>query len=111
MGGFCLVLDGWCRSMPRRGRTGAVWCPESPMETQGRPCDLRAFAVVVTRMSTPWMTRGPDMKHWGETKEIVERIVAFAGAGRRAAMATVVRIEGSSYRRPGARLLVQDDGV
>ena len=50
------------------------------------------------------------MKHWCETKEIVERIVALAAGGRRAAIATVVRVEGSSYRRPGARLLVQDDG-
>jgi xanthine dehydrogenase accessory factor len=50
------------------------------------------------------------MKHWRETKEIVERVVALAADGRRAAIATVVRVEGSSYRRPGARLLVQDDG-
>jgi len=51
------------------------------------------------------------MKHWRETQEIVERVVALAADGRRAAIATVVRIEGSSYRRPGARLLIQDDGV
>jgi xanthine dehydrogenase accessory factor len=50
------------------------------------------------------------MKHWRETKEIVDRVVALAAAGRRAAIATVVRIEGSSYRRPGARLLIEDDG-
>jgi len=51
------------------------------------------------------------MKHWRETQEIVERVVALAADGRRAAIATVVRIEGSSYRRPGARLLIQDDGL
>jgi len=51
------------------------------------------------------------MKHWRETQEIVERVVALAADGRRAAIATVVQIEGSSYRRPGARLLIQDDGL
>jgi xanthine dehydrogenase accessory factor len=50
------------------------------------------------------------MKHWRETKEIVERVIALAADGRRAAIATVVRVEGSSYRRPGARLLIQNDG-
>jgi xanthine/CO dehydrogenase XdhC/CoxF family maturation factor len=50
------------------------------------------------------------MKHWRETAEIVDRAIALAAAGRRAALATVVRIEGSSYRRSGAKLLVQDDG-
>ena len=50
------------------------------------------------------------MKHWRETKEIVARVVALAAEARQAAIATVVRIEGSSYRRPGARLLIEDDG-
>jgi xanthine/CO dehydrogenase XdhC/CoxF family maturation factor/CTP:molybdopterin cytidylyltransferase MocA len=50
------------------------------------------------------------MKHWLETAEIVDRVVALALAGRRAAIATVIRIEGSSYRRPGAKLLIEDDG-
>jgi xanthine dehydrogenase accessory factor len=50
------------------------------------------------------------MKHWRETSEIVERIVALASEGRGAAIATVVRIEGSSYRRAGAKLLIEDDG-
>lgn len=50
------------------------------------------------------------MKHWRETAEIAARVVALASAGRRAAIATVIRIEGSSYRRPGAKLLIEDDG-
>src|SRR6478735_4835302 len=29
---------------------------------------------------------------------------------RRAAIATIVRVKGSSYRRPGARMLITDDG-
>ena len=35
---------------------------------------------------------------------------AFA-AGKRTALATVVQVEGSSYRRPGARMLVTEDGL
>lgn len=50
------------------------------------------------------------MKHWQETAEILARLVAEAEAGRRAALATVVRIGGSAYRRPGAKLLVREDG-
>src|SRR5262249_3784751 len=50
------------------------------------------------------------MKHWRETSEIVERTIVLASAGRRAAIATVVRIDGSAYRRPGARFLIEDDG-
>ena len=50
------------------------------------------------------------MKHWQETSQIVSRIAELAAAGRRAAMATVVRIDGSAYRRPGAKLLVEEGG-
>jgi xanthine dehydrogenase accessory factor len=50
------------------------------------------------------------MKHWRETSEIVERTIALASANRRAALATVVRIDGSAYRRPGAKFLIEDDG-
>ena len=50
------------------------------------------------------------MKHWKETGEIIERVLGLAATGRRAAIATVVRIRGSSYRRPGAKFLVEDDG-
>ncbi len=50
------------------------------------------------------------MKHWKETAEILARAARLREAGRRAAVATVVRIEGSAYRRPGARFLVEEDG-
>lgn len=46
-------------------------------------------------------------------KEIRDILSAFAKAqreGKRSALATVVLVEGSSYRRPGARMLVTDDG-
>jgi xanthine dehydrogenase accessory factor len=47
-------------------------------------------------------------------KEITEIISAFEEAcrsGRQTALATVVHVDGSSYRRPGARMLVTDEGV
>src|SRR5262245_384235 len=50
------------------------------------------------------------MKHWKETGEIVSRVADLAAAGRRAAVATAIRISGSSYRRPGAKFLVEDEG-
>jgi xanthine dehydrogenase accessory factor len=47
------------------------------------------------------------------TKEINEIITAHKQAqqkGMKTALATVVYVEGSSYRRPGARMLVEEDG-
>jgi xanthine dehydrogenase accessory factor len=47
------------------------------------------------------------------TKEIVNILTAFKAAqqeGRQAVLATVVHVEGSSYRMPGARMLVEDSG-
>jgi xanthine dehydrogenase accessory factor len=46
-------------------------------------------------------------------KDIVELIGAFEEAqrlGMQTALATVVHVDGSSYRRPGARMLVDDTG-
>ena len=50
------------------------------------------------------------MNHWKETAEVLARLDELAAAGRRAALATVVRISGSAYRRPGAKLLVEEGG-
>lgn len=47
------------------------------------------------------------------TKEISDIVKAFSEAQlhhRQTALATVVHVEGSSYRRPGARMLVEDNG-
>ena len=47
------------------------------------------------------------------TKEINDILNAFKEAalqGRKTALATVVHVEGSSYRRPGARMLVEENG-
>ena len=51
------------------------------------------------------------MKHWQETSQIMDRVTELAAAGRRAALATVVRIAGSAYRRAGAKLLVEEGGA
>src|ERR1700712_133184 len=45
-----------------------------------------------------------------ELKEIIGAYDQAAGEGKQTALATVVHIEGSSYRRPGARMLVTEDG-
>jgi xanthine dehydrogenase accessory factor len=45
-----------------------------------------------------------------ELREILEAFEALCVAGRPAALATVVRVEGSAYRRSGARMLVAEDG-
>jgi xanthine/CO dehydrogenase XdhC/CoxF family maturation factor len=50
------------------------------------------------------------MNHWKETAEILSRLAELKAAGRRAALATVVRIVGSAYRRPGAKFLIEESG-
>jgi xanthine dehydrogenase accessory factor len=47
------------------------------------------------------------MRDWAR---IVEAFEALAAAGQPAALATVVAVEGSSYRRPSARMLIAADG-
>jgi xanthine dehydrogenase accessory factor len=46
-----------------------------------------------------------------EIKAIIEKYDQLNHQTTKAALATVVRVEGSSYRRTGARMLVQDDGL
>jgi xanthine/CO dehydrogenase XdhC/CoxF family maturation factor len=49
-----------------------------------------------------------------ERRETAELLRAYDDArreGRRSALATVVRVRGSAYRREGARMLVRDDGA
>ena len=45
-----------------------------------------------------------------ELKEIMAALKLANTEGRRAALATLVHVEGSSYRRPGARMLITDNG-
>ncbi len=51
------------------------------------------------------------MKQWQETTEILNRLLALTEEGRHAAVATVVNIAGSAYRRAGAKLLIEESGV
>jgi xanthine dehydrogenase accessory factor len=50
------------------------------------------------------------MNHWKETAEILSRLAELKAARRRAALATVVHIVGSAYRRPGAKFLIEETG-
>lgn len=45
-----------------------------------------------------------------ELEDIVKAFDAATALGKQTALATVVQVEGSSYRRAGARMLVTDDG-
>src|SRR3954466_15321119 len=46
-----------------------------------------------------------------EIKDILQSFEEARTSGKRTALATVVHVEGSSYRRPGARMLVTEDGM
>lgn len=45
-----------------------------------------------------------------EFKKIVKAYQQLTKSGRKAVLATVVALEGTSYRRPGVRMLILDDG-
>lgn len=46
-----------------------------------------------------------------ETDDILAALDTARREGRQAALATVVRVRGSAYRREGARMLIRDDGA
>jgi xanthine/CO dehydrogenase XdhC/CoxF family maturation factor len=46
-----------------------------------------------------------------EVQELVEAFDTAKGRGEGCALATIVSVEGSSYRRPGARMLVSETGA
>jgi len=45
-----------------------------------------------------------------EIKEIIQRYRQVKILSKKTALATVVHLKGSSYRRPGARMLIEEDG-
>ena len=45
-----------------------------------------------------------------EIRDIIRSYQTHKSQGKRCALATVVHVEGSSYRRPGARMLISEDG-
>ncbi len=49
------------------------------------------------------------MKQWLETGQVFAQLASLHAAGRRAALASVVRVFGSAYRHEGAKLVVGDD--
>jgi xanthine dehydrogenase accessory factor len=51
------------------------------------------------------------MKHWHETRQVFEWIATLETEQRRAALATVVSVRGSAYRREGAKIAVAEDGA
>ncbi len=46
-----------------------------------------------------------------EVKTIIDAYKATVKAGKKSVLATVVHVEGSSYRRPSARMLVDENGI
>lgn len=50
------------------------------------------------------------MKQWHETREVLDFLADAQARGKRAALATVVRVRGSAYRHEGAKLAVAEDG-
>src|SRR6266704_4849188 len=63
------------------------------------------------RRKAPRTVRFRYMKHWHETREVLDFLARVRGEGKRAALATVVRVRGSAYRHEGAKLAVADDGT
>ena len=45
-----------------------------------------------------------------EIREIIQSYEAALQQGKQTALATVVHVQGSSYRRPGARMLITEEG-
>ena len=46
-----------------------------------------------------------------EITDVLEAIESLEAQGQRMALATIVAVRGSTYRRPGARLLVPEEGA
>src|SRR3954464_2017405 len=46
-----------------------------------------------------------------EITDVLEAIESLRAQGQRMALATIVAVRGSTYRRPGARLLVPEEGA
>ena len=71
----------------------------------GPACFLRTFATG----SLPAEAQGRFFRYC--MKEIERILTIYEGlAGQKVALATVLHVQGSSYRRPGARMLITDDG-
>src|SRR5438552_5097814 len=56
------------------------------------------------------ISRRGCMKQWLETREVLDFLARVRAEGKRAALATVVRVRGSAYSHEGAKLVVAEDG-
>ena len=62
------------------------------------------------RMARPEREASAYHPHVSEIGEVLAAIEALSARGERMALATIVAVRGSTYRRPGARLLVPEEG-
>src|SRR3982750_2195489 len=53
----------------------------------------------------------PHLSSMKEIRDIIESFDKAVKEGKRSALAPVVNEDGASYRRPGARMLVTEDGI
>jgi len=52
-----------------------------------------------------------DEPDWGEPEpDVLGHVRALIESGEQAVLATVIGVEGSAYRRPGAKMVVEEDG-
>ena len=65
-------------------------------------CSFATFAPLCETPRTQSMSK--------EINDIIKAFKLAQSEGRASALATVVHVEGSSYRRPGARMLIEDNG-
>src|SRR6476661_5613665 len=96
---------------PRPPRSPPPWPTPSP-----RRADRGSARSRFTRKSwsEPGVARAPGVDQESSMNEMRALVEAFDAAnlrGERCALATVVSVEGSSYRRPGARMLVRETGL
>lgn len=50
------------------------------------------------------------MKHWLETRQVLDQLAEWFAEGTPCALATVIRVHGSAYRHEGAKMIVAADG-
>ncbi len=50
------------------------------------------------------------MKHWLETRQVLDQLAEWFAEGTPCALATVIRVQGSAYRHEGAKMVVAADG-
>ena len=61
-----------------------------------------------TVAACPWLC---DHRPMSEITDVLQAIESLSAKGERMALATIVAVRGSTYRRPGARLLVPEEGA